>query len=437
MNNGILVLAVTNNYLFTAANVILGIDKYCEGVFKDILIFVEDVNKLDLREKAAIRKLTDKSRILLRNADSILKYINLKNCKIDYFVEKYSIMPFVKLMIPMLFSDDQLTGCSDYGYAMWLDSDICINGPFEELFEMDGLKCCMGSYAKPLLNHPNWFPQICDSDIKPNGGMLLYHRDFYDKSVKNIKEYFNTLNEEIELLIKDGALGIEELAITLICKIYNIQLNIVSQEYNFFPRSSRCAFPKIIHSLGKKQKFWNNGLVNIAFPEWTRNNNQWLSLLVDCGVKVSELSKYDHCEVGNDTLGKLIRQDVWSNFWNNIAHYIKFSHTSLYCPTRILDDHFRYYFKSLTNKDAYFEIVSDRVEFNVALVVKKSLERYKDIEFELNNISKTFLMNFEVNNEELVISVRGLNKQNLGKSLQIFVERTVHTIEKKITTATT
>ena len=86
MNNGILVLAVTNNYLFTAANVILGIDKYCEGVFKDILIFVEDVNKLDLREKAAIRKLTDKSRILLRNADSILKYINLKNCKLDYFV---------------------------------------------------------------------------------------------------------------------------------------------------------------------------------------------------------------------------------------------------------------------------------------------------------------------------------------------------------------
>ena len=48
-------------------------------------------------------------------------------------------------------------------------------------------------------------------------------------------------------------------------------------QYNCYPYNKKSDAAKIVHSFGP-QKPWNSALLQLAFPEWTRTYNRWLSL---------------------------------------------------------------------------------------------------------------------------------------------------------------
>lgn len=426
--SGVLVLAVTNDCLFAAANVIIGIEKYNKGLFKDIVVFVENVNTLDLKEKAALIHLSEQTRILVRNADVFLKHIDISNPDIRNFVDKYTVMPFVKLFIPMLFSDNSITGNQNYDFGMWLDSDTCVNASISSLFSFDGVKCCWGKPAKALLNHPEWFPEINERDIKPNGGMIVFDREFSDKISDSGSQYICKLQKILSLLIKDGVLGIEEFAITLLCKEYEEILNIVPQEYNFHPPFSKGLTPRIAHALGKNYKFWNSELVNSAFPEWNRNNSIWLNALIQSGVKVEDLFKYNHCKVGNDCLIKLIQKNDWSDFWIKTCTELKFSHPALYLDSRTCYNYMRFYYKNSESQRSYCEInTANKRTFTVSLVITHCQDAR--VMVCLKKIAEDFNFIFAINDNGYSLSSQNVPKRDVSAKLSFIINKTLDLCE--------
>ena len=141
MAKNLVVFAVTNNYLFSVANVIIGIEKYAPPQTFDYLIFVEHKNSLNRQEVSAVYDLVNQSyqrsetcnRIVIRDVSEILDVdsFNSENPGIKSFIDRWSIMPLVKIMMHHLFDE---TKANSFGFSsphdsvIWLDSDILVQG---------------------------------------------------------------------------------------------------------------------------------------------------------------------------------------------------------------------------------------------------------------------------------------------------------------------
>lgn len=348
MKKGALVLAVTNDLIFSAANVIIGVNKHSPDLFQDVILFVDCKNKLNRYEVAALNSIIDKEQnLFIYDAEELFPKVNHQDERLKNFICKYSKMPLVKLMIPNLFWDCQYTGTNEYEYILWLDSDICIVEDFSSILKFNGLSACLGSFAKPLLKKPENFPEISDTDIKPNGGMILFKKQDFEITKLGRNEYNEEIAKIIDKLLSDGALGIEELALTVFAKRKNIHLNIIPSEYNTLPKFSKNLNPKIVHALGKELKFWNNPIINIAYPEWNKNNEKWLQALMYAGVSAGDIVKYNKSKYDSGSLSNLIQRFEWIDYWSALMDRIQFSNQKIYQQTNISSRYVQFYFKGL------------------------------------------------------------------------------------------
>ena len=372
MNNTVC-FYITNDKLFTVGNVIIGLERYCPNFFNYIIV-VEDRNELNRQELNSLRSIVHQNyynpnRLTIININElpIDKILSLQGEGIKKFIKRWSIMPLAKILLINIFDDNFAKSIGiekTPDSPLLLDNDILITRDIKGLFNYGDICGALGANARKLLPD-NIFPEISNSDIKPNGGVILIKKEFFNKICQH--DYNSIIIKIIEELSIHDILGIEEHLLLILSKKFNIKFDILSDEWNWFPQYSRHTNPAIIHSLGKN-KFWSNPLINIMFPEWERNNRIWLSSLLQAGISSSEIHKFNHSVFNHTTRSKCISTYDWSIFWHDILDKIKFSHNAVYQQTDISGRYVQFYIKNDNiNKNLHYEILSEGGGFTVAL----------------------------------------------------------------------
>lgn len=434
MAKNLIVLAVTNNYLFSAANVIIGIEKHAPHFF-DYLIFVEHKNTLNRQEVSALYDLIDQSyqhneitnRIVIRDVSEILNSdMDLKEPGIKSFIDRWSVMPLVKIMMYHLFDEKKsrsLGFSSPPDCAIWLDSDILVQGDLRPILNYGSICGALGNWAKPLLNGSPNYPEIDEYDIKPNGGVLVFKRDVLDKvDIPTLDKHVKNI---LTTLITDLILGIEEHVITLLCKKLKIHLDILGSEFNYLPGYSKHTNPIVIHALGAR-KFWNNGLINLMFPQWERQNQIWLAKLLKAGVSVNEIHSFNKSTITATSMAQLLNEHDHRNTWSIHLNKIKFSHPLCYqqpCPT---SRWIQFYFKQDgIPKDVHYEVIILKSGFEICLHFENKFQcNNQELRTLLSNIAQNFDYSLSFESHKLSLSKLVSNINDVEPELTKLINHT-------------
>lgn len=280
-NDNAIVFGVTKDLIFAVANVLIGMRDKKSKIFNTVIIIVEDVNELNRFERDALGSIVSSlgmNLVFIEIKDLIPESIELNIFSgAKDFISKYSRMPLAKLFLPIFFGQNKFNLV--FNHVLWLDCDICIVDNFDSITNFAkgyGVCACEGRLVRDALQNLSDYPYLTGKEVKPNGGVILYNAEQFQKI--SIEEYLSEILKILEKLTKDKNILIEELAITLACAKLNIKMYVLPQIYNYLAVRCYKTNPLICHSVGKA-KFWNDPLLNLMFPQWERSNIAWLNEL--------------------------------------------------------------------------------------------------------------------------------------------------------------
>lgn len=373
--NGAIVFAITGNYLFSVANVILGIEKNSPSFCDQYIIFTNDKSDFDPIELESLYKCAPKKKINILEIRSLLPNFEVTSNNFKAFIKRYSIMPFVKLYLPLIFAREDFGQLSRLDFLLWLDSDTLVLKDISPILN-HGLVCaCSGTRVFPRLARSHNFPFIEPEDIKPNGGVVLYKRDILDTFSRYQISYFGLINDIVSRLFDLNEMLIDELALLIAFKSLpsaECHLDIISNRYNFDPRFHLNIDPVIVHSAGYKAKFWDNYLVNRLYPQWEENNLRWLQTLLECGLPAKDLPSKNKSIYKVDLTKNILKEYENRKFWAFALSQLQFCHSSIWMAPDIYKDSIRFNLQTC-DKGAYYALSkASNSTICIELVVKHS-----------------------------------------------------------------
>lgn len=353
-------MAVTNNLIFCTANIIIGIEKNNPNLVNEYVIFLENPNDYDSStEISALKTICNKKINIFNCSDYINEILNLGE-GISNFINKWSVMPLLKLMIPNLFvyNESKLFLNISTNRVLWLDADILVKGDITSILKFDGIAGAWGKYIESSVKNKDIlsYYSINPKTVKPNGGVLYFSLNVF----KNISiNKFNTdMMNILSRLINSDELGIEELAWSIYIYINKLKFNILPSKFNFLPYFSKGIDPCIVHSIGS-EKFWNDRLLNLIFVDWEINNRIWLSILLKQGVDSIDISKYNH-SIGTMKLYSTIVDENKNNiFWKKFILDLGPIPDKIFLNPNLSKRYIQYYFAKYENiKNFHLELVN-------------------------------------------------------------------------------
>ncbi|MBR1775862.1 hypothetical protein IJ750_02145 [bacterium] len=258
--NALLLMAVTGNYLFSAANVLLGIKKYSPNMFDHIVIYTDKQAKEC--DKQAISKIFD--------VEFKIYDFQLDSQKDRLRLIYYSNMTYARF--------EAFTYLNEYKKVFWLDSDLLITGDISGLLNYGdkcGLSMSLDLYPYPKGHSIRAFfvNPVPDYDMSATAyatGIII----FSDKlpNPLELREYLYKQTNKYSSYLKYAEQGI---------------LHMMAQDYNIeieeFPKTIYHEFvgdnykdAKITHLLGTS-KPWQQYEFG-AFDEWYENHIEWINL---------------------------------------------------------------------------------------------------------------------------------------------------------------
>ncbi|EHU8396995.1 hypothetical protein KZQ40_001543 [Campylobacter coli] len=258
--NALLILAVTSNYVFSAANVLIGLKKYSPNMFDDILIYTDD--NIDSQDKIALKKIFPN--ILFK------KYsFQIENIEDRERLRYYSNMPYARF--------EMLSYLEEYAKVVWFDSDFLILDDISDLLKYGDTGIAMSLDLDPYPLEYNIKPFFIKDVAEYNMNAKAYASGliiFTDK-LKNpleIRKYlYDKLNQYssyiryaeqgiLQFMIEDFKLKVDEIPKLI---------------YHAFPIEDKTQ-AKLIHLLGDSKPWLNYS--GSAYDEWYENHKFWIKL---------------------------------------------------------------------------------------------------------------------------------------------------------------
>ena len=301
-----------------------------------------------------------KKKVKILDSRSIIPEFSNNSSVLEKFLGRYSKMALVKVYMPRLFIDSSLTGTNQYDYLLCLDSDTLILDDISRILD-NGLVCgCMGNIAIDKLTNKKLFTCLDGSDVKPNGGVILYKRQFIDILTNEGIDYFSIVDETLTELISTNQQFIDEFTICISLKKTKqdkCYLTVIGNEYNCDPRYFYYNNPKIVHSVGGGSKFWNNPLMNRFFPNWEKNNRYWLFLLSESGLSQNEIQCKNHSIFKSNLISELIKERENRRIWETILRKIQFSYSGIWQSPSLTSKFVQFHINKIHNQKIHFELV--------------------------------------------------------------------------------
>lgn len=269
--------AISDNYSFSVANVLMGLERYSSDLMKscDIIIYCNDIS--------------DKNKDLLKQ------------------IHKDTI--FQKIMFPPAWKDivnhprtqkwGEYVLCKFYGFflvtkyekVIGMDSDMLIRGDIFELFNTD----CPLAWRRTIAWDPNIvlrdFLKSPDDSISAGSGGLIC---FSDK----LNDYHINYEREIIRLFPCATTtsrgGNDEKIIAGLAYLYGIPVEEYDIRFYNTPVGKPLDQSLIIHFVGSNQaKPWENLASFLYFDDWAENYQKWLEMGGDGPVNWTKEDYYD------------------------------------------------------------------------------------------------------------------------------------------------
>lgn len=250
-------LAATKDSAFAIANVIIGINKH-SPIYDDIYIYHDGFSDRDIEVLTKLGNI----KFVLYTKDEFYSKVGFSHKEIQQLPPSFSRYTHMCFARYEMFN---LLNC--YNHVLYFDFDMLIQDDISELLKYT-IGMCKGSTSinygiGRILN------DIDGEKINHSSGLI---------SISDKLKNFTHIEKECYSATKKffSTLRLPDQAI----------LNYVFEKLNIIPqcipdiyygstshlRSVKC---KIIHAYGKYNRFWNNQLIKIAYPEWTENNKLW------------------------------------------------------------------------------------------------------------------------------------------------------------------
>ncbi len=249
-------------YLPGVANVIIGIEKYSPGLINNYVIFYDVNDPISDNDILALDKIS-RGKVLIRQA--------AKNTVLSNFeMERYSPLLLQKFHIFELLEE--------YHHVIYLEADMLIQNDISDAFLFNGLSF-LPHGTKLLQGVPigsqSLVTDFVDSDsVAPSAGVILVEDCLLAYEVDFTKELYGFASKFRGL---SSGMTIDELCFGLLAAKFKLRISPLPLKYHclyFVENPNHKA--AIIHAIGS-DKFWNNRLLNILYPEWNDNNNYWVA----------------------------------------------------------------------------------------------------------------------------------------------------------------
>lgn len=248
------VMSGTDDLSFAMANVIIGLNKYSPDFVDDVIIYHQNISESD---KLCLSKLTSCRFIDYKGHPAINDMEESENIK------KYSMMSFAIYEI--------FKHLDEYEFVIYLDADLLIQKDISDIVQFTPIAMAQGRLT---INEACGRNVISDETVlyAKSSGVVVINDTL--KSGDELTEscYLKTAELWNDLVFPDQAI------INYVMYENGITINDLPRSFNAGKASKNLHEAKIVHTQGGKSKFWNNGVTNIMFPEWNRNNDIWLSL---------------------------------------------------------------------------------------------------------------------------------------------------------------
>ena len=284
-----IVMYTDENYAFAAANMCIGIQRYCSEWVDDIIIFNDSLNFETKNNLAKLYK-----SVVFKDYTKDMFRGKIKNINVDaYFINRWTHGVFSKLE-----SFDLL---KDYTNVIWLDVDMLIQKNFKSILEYGPLAW---RTVNPYKLEDKLSKKLYSGELTttaPNGGLFLFHESLLKYDISSSYAY-SVLGE----VLADAPNSFDELVIALMALRKQINVQLLDPIYNCWPSHSSAHKSYIIHA-GGKEKFWNNKLIGTAYGEWHVNNKIWHQTIGEAPKEC----KFNYREIknlidANDSIAKIV-----------------------------------------------------------------------------------------------------------------------------------
>ena len=256
------VFSITNNLMFAVANVIYAIEKYSPNFVDNYFVFLDSY--ADASDMERVQVLSDyKTRFRLLDQSQYQK--NKENINMP----KYSIMCFGIFESFILLKQ--------YNNVIFLDPDLLVQADISGILSDSYIKMSHGRLSiEQALGRVLPEEQIIHGKKAFNSGVVVLNSNLlrladpekiYSDCIKYTNLFWDTL------VFPDQAI------LSFVLYKNQIPIDLLDWKYNSTIMGRKNFWDsKIIHSVGGKSKFWNNGITNLMFSEWNRNHQKWLDL---------------------------------------------------------------------------------------------------------------------------------------------------------------
>lgn len=279
-NKNAIYFAISDNYSFAVANIIMGLNKYSPNLMTkcDIIIFH---NGISTENAELIRSL---------HSNTIYKSIVFPESWNELLRHKKTIK-WSSFVLCKFFGFELI---KEYDKVLHLDADMLIRGDISELFNIDEEM----AWRKILA----WNPDVVFADLldpsfnhicAPNGG-LLYFTDKLRKYAIDSYDIVDSFNKVKDL---ECTGGIDELILAWLAYSKRIPLKELNVNvYNTAPKNLKPE-TKIVHFLNYKSvqtKPWKSLAAYLYFKDWVENYQRWLAL---GGEGLVNFTDEDYCKL--------------------------------------------------------------------------------------------------------------------------------------------
>ena len=248
INSTVIVLGITDNWIFAAATVLLGVKKYTTKKNFDVIIFHQNLNS--------------------RNKKSLNKIFK---CQFIQFDESKINSKRFKKITKMAFSVYEcLTLLPKYKRVIWLDADLVIKGNIDELtktnFSQD-----IAMYNRGIPLEKDFERSSLDKKYNMKTGCFNSGVIVFTNIIKNplqIKNWCYSITNNFSRYIHG-----DQSVINIALQEFNIKTYQLNEKYNCLPEKSysrKILDVRIIHPRGEKC-FWKN-LIDL---QWDKYYYEW------------------------------------------------------------------------------------------------------------------------------------------------------------------
>ncbi len=259
--NLVYMLAVTQDYIFAAGNIVLSLIKQRPQKDFDIAIFYDEM--LDSDKK--IFQDTGICHLYQYRCPKKFESIIRRDCpkfNDENFAKHFSFLKFAKFEIFNLLEK--------YHHAVWLDADIAIQADPSEIVNYepfaitsDAPWTLQNNFTQPIPGYNMDVQGVCSAVFVISDKMKDWQKMrkwCYDTAAK-VCPYFKNIDQGIfNLLLQEFDIDYQLLPL---------------YEYQCMPYRDTAHMAKIVHF--GPQKTWTNTMSVSAFPEWYRIHLEWMA----------------------------------------------------------------------------------------------------------------------------------------------------------------